>query len=74
MSKLLITSSLYLNVQNGWERYNQTNSSDYFQPKNIKESINIKIILMPTYKTLNFVFILKSDKMTIMLSVISDEH
>ena len=29
---------------------------------------------MPTYKTLNFVFILKLDKMTIILSVISDEH
>ena len=71
MSKLLITSSLYLNVQNGWERYNQTH---YSQPKNFKESINIKIILKHTYKTLNFVFILKLDKMTIMLSVISDEH
>lgn len=35
--------------------------------KTFKESINIKIILMPTYKTLNFVFILKLDKMTIML-------
>lgn len=44
-----------------------------FWSKNI-ESVNIKILLMATYKTLKFVFFLKLEKMTIMLCVISDEH
>lgn len=32
--------------------------------------MNVKILVMPTYKTLNFVFFLKLDKITIMLSLL----